>query len=313
MKKFYLLTFLIVFQLRAQQESYLSLLNYQMPLVNPAYAGAEVDHLFSIHSRNQWANIENSPRTLSMVYSVANSKNVGLGISVIADELFIEKQTLVSLDFSYKLKLNDQAHLFLGLKGNINSFRADTSELIAHASEVDPSQKDLSRLMPNFGVGFLFKHDKYWIAASSPKLFKSKRDAEINLLAQDRLHYYLSGGTQFKINDEIALEPQFLIRGTRGLNSVVEGILWGNYRDKFRLGIGLRTAAVRSFKFNFNLNKTLALAYAYDVYANGALAGMQLNAHEIGLRISLTSKKEGDTLKEIPVDPEYTEKWVPDK
>lgn len=292
MKKLYILILLITVQLHAQQDSYLSLIQYQMPLINPAYAGAEEDQLFSIHSRNQWANIDNSPRTLSMVYSVATKKNIGLGISVIADELFIEKQTLVSLDFSYKLKLSNESNLFLGLKGNVNSFRADTSGLIAYANEVDPVKRDLSRLMPNFGVGILYLHSKYWFSLSSPRLFKSKRDAEINVLAQDRMHLYMSGGTQFKVSEEINFEPQFLFRSTRGISSVVEGILWGNYNQKLRIGVGFRTAAVRSFKLNFNINKTFALAYAYDVYGSDVLSGMQLNAHEIGLRIGLSSKNE---------------------
>lgn len=295
MKNIYILTFLFSIGLYAQQDSYLSLIQYQMPLINPAYAGAEKDQLFSIHSRNQWASIENSPKTLSMVYSVARKKNVGLGISVIADELFVEKQTLVSLDFSYKLKMNNQAHLYLGIKGNVNSFRADTSNLVAYSAENDPSKRNLSRLMPNFGIGLLYVHNKYWFAASSPRLFKSKRDAEINVLAQDRMHVYLSGGSMFKVSEEISLEPQFLYRTTRGMSSVVEGILWGNYNEKLRIGIGFRTAAVKSFKLNFNVNKTLALAYAYDVYGSDVLSGMQLNAHEIGLRIGLTSKNEAES------------------
>ena len=292
MKKLCILIFFITVQLQGQQDSYLSLIHYQMPLINPAYAGAEEDQLFSIHSRNQWANIENSPRTLSMVYSVAKKKNVGLGISVIADELFIEKQTLISLDFSYKLKLNDDSNLFLGLKGNVNSFRADTSELIDYGNQVDPAKRDLSRLMPNFGVGIFYVHNKYWFAISSPRLFRSKRDPEINVLAQDRMHLYMSGGTQFKVSEELNLEPQFLFRSTRGMSSVVEGILWGNYNQKLRIGVGFRTASVRSFKLNFKINRTIALAYAYDVYGGGMLSGMQLNAHEIGLRICPRIKKE---------------------
>ena len=61
MKKLCILIFFITVPLQGQQDSYLSLIQYQMPLINPAYAGAEEDQLFSIHSRNQWANIENSP------------------------------------------------------------------------------------------------------------------------------------------------------------------------------------------------------------------------------------------------------------
>lgn len=303
MRKFHIFIFFISVQLLAQQDSYLSLVQFQMPLINPAYAGAEGDQLFSIHSRSQWANMDMSPRTLSMVYSVARKKNVGLGLSVVSDELFIEKQTLVALDFSYKLKLSNDSKLYLGLKGNINSFSADASGLIAYSTAEDPAKRNLSRVTPNIGIGVLYIHKQYWFSLSSPRLFQSKRDAEINVLAQNRIHFYLGAGAQFKLNETVFLEPQVLLRSTQGMPLVAEGIVWGNYKEKVRLGLGFRSSSVRSFKFNVNVNKTIALSYAYDVYRNDILSGMQLNAHEIGIRIGLMSKQQLEELIEVDPNP----------
>ena len=305
MKKFYIFIFFISMQLCAQQDSYLSLIQFQMPLINPAYAGAEGDQMFSIHSRNQWSNMDMSPRTLSMVYSVARKKNVGLGLSVVSDKLFIEKQTLVALDFSYKLKLNNESKLYLGLKGNINSFHADTSDLIDYSTIEDPAKRNLSRVTPNLGIGILYVHKRNWFSLSSPRLFQSKRDAEIHVLTQNRIHFYLGGGIQFKLNDLVALEPQVLLRSTQGIPMVAEGIVWGSYKEKFRLGLGIRSASVRSYKFNFNINKLIALSYAYDVYGSDVLSGMQLNAHEIGIRFGLNSTKQKEEV--IQVDAEQSE------
>ena len=42
------------------------------------------------------------------------------------------------------------------------------------------------------------------------------------------------------------------------------------------------------------------MAYAYDVYVSDVLSGMQLNAHEIGLRICPRIKKEVQNEEEAP-------------
>ena len=68
-----------------------------MSLINPAYAGAEGRHVISLNSRNQWSNAEDSPKTTALSYSVAGGKNVGLGISIVSDQIFIEKQTAEGL------------------------------------------------------------------------------------------------------------------------------------------------------------------------------------------------------------------------
>ena len=74
-----------------------------MNLINPAYAGSEGSHVFSMTSRNQWNTIDDSPKTTGFSYSMATSKNVGLGVSIISDKIFIENQTMLTIDFSYKL------------------------------------------------------------------------------------------------------------------------------------------------------------------------------------------------------------------
>ena len=115
----------------SQQQSYLTLYRYQMNIINPAYAGAEGKDVLSLTSRNQWMNIDNAPRTLVMSFSSERKKNVGLGISIESDKVFIEKQTFMYIDFSYKLQINETTNIFLGLKAGGNFYKADTEGLIS--------------------------------------------------------------------------------------------------------------------------------------------------------------------------------------
>jgi type IX secretion system PorP/SprF family membrane protein len=285
MKKYLISILLISSWVSAQQDAYFSLMEYQMTLVNPAYSGAEGNQIFTTHSRNQWSNTEDNPKTVSMAYSVASKKNVGLGISVISDQIFVEKQTFVAVDFSYKLKLNEDASLYLGLKGGINSFRLDTSKLISYSPQTDPAKKMLSRLLPNLGVGFLYQHKTHWISAAIPRLFNPKEDEEVVL------NFYFGAGTKLSVTSDIALEPAISMRSTKGVGVITEGVLWGNYQNKFRFGVGIRTASVLSLKANLLLNDIFSLSYAYDSYGESNLSAIRLNAHEIGLQIRLSSKK----------------------
>jgi len=290
MKKYLISILLISSWVSAQQDAYFSLMEYQMTLVNPAYSGAEGNQIFTTHSRNQWSNTEDNPKTVSMAYSVASKKNVGLGISVISDQIFVEKQTFVAVDFSYKLKLNEDASMYLGLKGGINSFRLDTSKLISYSPQTDPAKKMLSRLLPNLGVGFLYKHKTHWISAAIPRLFNSKEDDEVVLNPREKIHFYFGAGAKLSITSDVAIEPTISMRSTEGVGAITEGVLWGNYQNKFRFGVGLRTASVLSLKANLLLNDIFSISYAYDSYRESNLSAIQLNTHEIGLQIRFSSK-----------------------
>ena len=98
MKKHFIFLLFVSVQLIAQQDTYLALIDYQMPLINPAHAGAD-GQAFNFNSRNQWASIDQSPKTISFAYSLARGNNVGLGISVISDEVLLKNKLLCRLIF----------------------------------------------------------------------------------------------------------------------------------------------------------------------------------------------------------------------
>ena len=75
---------------------------YNMNVINPAYAGAEASNMLSLLSRRQWSQMEDA-NTIAFAYSSARENNVGLGLSVVSDRVFIEQQTFAYIDFSYKL------------------------------------------------------------------------------------------------------------------------------------------------------------------------------------------------------------------
>lgn len=263
-----------------------------MSLVNPAFSGAEGKHVVSLASRNQWSETKTSPKTNAFSYSAAIGKNVGLGISVISDKIFIENQTTITTDFSYQLTLSNDTAIFLGIKAGGNSYSSDPTMLSGYNSEIDPLKSSLSSFNPNLGVGFLYQMSDFWISGSIPRLFNSKRDGEMQIQSRDRVHTYIAGEYVFSLNDKFALKLNLMYRKTKGIDAVTDVGLKGSYSNFFDLGFSFRTGSIFSSQAILNINENLELGYAYDTYGSDQLSGISLKAHEIFMRFifSKTSK-----------------------
>ncbi|MDC0872713.1 PorP/SprF family type IX secretion system membrane protein, partial [Flavobacteriaceae bacterium] len=183
----------------SQQESYYTLYRYNMNVINPAYAGALGKNVFAFTSRRQWSSMQDAPSTLAFSYSSERENNVGLGLSVVSDKVFIEQQTFAYVDFSYKLDM-ESTQLYLGLKAGGNFYSADPIALSAYSASSDPAQQQLSRFNPNVGAGALLKGELFWASFSIPRLFNVKRESDnLAVTAKDRMHSYLGGGVDLSI------------------------------------------------------------------------------------------------------------------
>lgn len=286
MKKYLFLLSLIPYWLIAQQDAYLSNYQYQMSLINPAYVGSEGQHSFVFTSRNQWAKIEDSPKTIAFTYSTERGKNVGLGLSVVSDQIFVEKQTQVNIDFSYKLTFSNTSLLYFGIKAGGNSYRSDPEGLNSYTA-FDPLKKALSRFNPNIGIGTYFKSETFWISASMPRLFEPKRDDDVLVMARDGTHLYLGAGASFPVNEKLELLPTLIYRKGKGIDAVSDIGIKAAYMNKFEGGFAYRTNSIWSIQASFHVNNSLSIGYAYDTYLENQLSGLNLKAHELVVRFKL--------------------------
>lgn len=285
----YLLFFpLFVF---SQQESYYSLYQYNMQVINPAYAGAEAQNTFSFLNRTQWQSLDDSPRTMALAYSSNRDNNVGLGLSIVSDKIFVEKQTFAYVDFSYVLDM-EETKIYLGLKAGGNFYQSSSLNLDDLNSLVDPAQKELSRFNPNVGAGIYLKNLKYWFSFSVPRLFNVKRNDDFNLGAKDRVHAYLAGGMAYGINDAFILKPSIMFRKVASLPISTDFSAFLSFQDRIDLGMSYRSNAAMSLLFFINLFNGIDMGYAYETPSNKILAGEKIQTHEVFFRIRLDKNVE---------------------
>jgi len=270
----------------SQQESYYTLYRYNMNVINPAYAGALGKNVFAFTSRRQWSSMEDAPSTLAFSYSSERENNVGLGLSVVSDKVFIEQQTFAYVDFSYKLDM-ESTQLYLGLKAGGNFYSADPIALSAYSASSDPAQQQLSRFNPNVGAGALLKGELFWASFSIPRLFNVKRESDnLAVTAKDRMHSYLGGGVDLPIGSGLLVKPSVMLRKVKGLPVTTDFTGMLSWQNQFDVGISYRSSS------SFALLSVISLGgfdigYAYETPTASSLSQLNLKTHEIVLRINL--------------------------
>lgn len=299
MNRYILILVLFSGKLFSQQESFYSLYQYNMQVINPAYAGAEGNETFTLLNRSQWASIENAPKTTAFTYSSARKRSVGLGISVVSDNVFVEQQTFAYVDFSYKLKMTEASSLYLGLKAGGNFYKSDPMGLMGYSSANDPAQRVLNQFNPNIGAGAYYQSEKYWVSFSIPRLFNSNRDSDLVVTAKDRVHTYLGAGMLYPLNDTFSIKPSFMYRKVKGLPGSFDLTGFIAYQNYFELGMSYRSNASTSILAVFNPLNGLKIGYAYETPSEQTLSGISLKTHEIILKINLGDIVQPKIVEEV--------------
>ncbi len=275
----------------AQQESILTQY-WSLPTVyNPAEVGVDSKSHVALVTRQQWTGISEAPVTNLFAYSRAMGKNVGLGISLIQDKTFIEESTFISIDFSYKLKFNEDTSLYFGLKGGGHSYSVNTAGLQTYNIMFDPALESFSSFLPNVGVGFSLHHKDFALSFSVPRMLDTKRYKESEgrtTRATDRPHFYIGLTNIFTLSEQISIQPRFLTRFVYGAPSSVDLNTMVNFRKLINFGASYRTdeslAFIAELKlFQLENKNRVTLGWVYEKSTRSALADIG-ETHEIALR-----------------------------
>jgi type IX secretion system PorP/SprF family membrane protein len=280
----YIVTALIVMlcvKVQGQQDPSFTMYNLNMNVINPAYAGSSDGLELTTMIKSQFTGIENSPSTQTLSLSSPIGKNMGLGFSIVNDQVFIAKETDVYIDFSYKLQLSESTTLFLGLKAGASFFNVDLNSLNIN----DPLfSENVSRINPNFGAGAYLKGDNYYASLSVPVLLKSKRyEKEGNVVtsASDKPHIYLGGGYTFDLAGDYKLKvtPSFMTRYVSGVPLSLDLTATVGLLDKVEFGVSHRLKESFSGLLMFQFIKEFKLGYAYE-HATNDISKYSNGSHE---------------------------------
>jgi type IX secretion system PorP/SprF family membrane protein len=275
----------------AQQDAQYTQYMYNTINVNPAYAGSRgVLSIFGLY-RTQWVGLDGAPKTaaFSLNTPVENS-NLGLGLSVVGDDIGPTEERAISGDVSYSVPTSESYKLSFGLKATANLFNLNEGKL--RPRDADLLLKKSSNFSPNVGAGVYFHSDKLYLGASVPNFLETKRYSDNDYaFYKERMNLYFIGGYVFDLSPTLKFKPAFLSKVVQGAPLQLD--LSGNFmfNEKFVLGAAWRWDAAASLMAGFQINKGLYLGYGYDLETT-KLKNYNRGSHEIFLRFELFSKPE---------------------
>lgn len=284
----------LVWSASAQQDPMFTQYMHNPVSINPAYAGSRGTLNFVAMDRLQWVGIEGAPKTLTFsVNSPLNGYNVGVGLSIIHDEIGPTKQTGIYADYSYHLKMNSALKLSFGIKGGVNYYEVDPTGLRGAQNDSYVSLYGVRKLLlPNFGVGSYLYSDRFYLGFSVPKVLQnSLTDNKNTTLTADKeqRHFFLMGGIVLDISENIKFKPSATLRLVSGAPASAELSGAVLLHDKFWLGGMYRFGDSVGGLIKFDISKQLSIGYSYDLTQSG-LRPYNLGTHEIFVSYDIAFK-----------------------
>jgi type IX secretion system PorP/SprF family membrane protein len=251
----------------AQQDPNFTLYNFNMNIINPAFAGIKDSPELNLVYRNQYLGIEDSPRTISMAYSRPLGNNLGIGISVINDEVFVLRETDIAVDISYKLQVGEETNLYFGIKAGGGFTNIDLTRAFNGGN--DPLfQENQDFFNPHVGAGINIQNEKFFISISTPNFLRGDRyikQGNIPSAAVDQSHFYVGGGYNFTINENLVLTPRAMMRSVEGAPTSYDVGASLDIQKKFIAGLNYRVDEMVAVYGLFQVIDKLKLGAAYDI------------------------------------------------
>ncbi len=269
-----------------QQDALITQYMFNQLAFNPSYAGINNNTNVSLNSRFQWSQFEGSPTStfFSGSTSILNGK-VGLGTSLIFDQLGSTKNTQAQISYSYKIQSADKTFSF-GLQTGILNVRVDDEALNLKVAD-DPFFQGTveSATKVNFGAGISLMSDSYFFGISVPRLINSKFESgNVNMVYQR--HFYFSGAYIIQASPTVKLKPMVLIKGVKGAPLSIDINLSALLLNKLWVGAFIRNLNSFGGMVQFEFMEAYKIGYSYELLGK-SLTGNRLPTNEIMLSADL--------------------------
>jgi type IX secretion system PorP/SprF family membrane protein len=272
---------------------------YNMSVINPAYATSELEvvNLGAIH-RSQWVSIDGAPTSTSVFAHIPLKDNIEVGVSFLNDNIGdgTINENVITADFAYILKLNETLKLSLGLKAGVNLLNTDPNGkrlpdgTIVGLNSSDQAFNNINESFLNAGAGAFLYTDKYYLGLSVPNFLPNKYLEDTNgfkAVGVDEIHFFLTGGYVFDINDNIKFKPATMMKAVSGAPLSVDLTANVLINNRFEAGVAYRFDDSVAGLASFRITPSLKIGYAYD-YTLSNLGDYNDGSHELMILFDLS-------------------------
>lgn len=285
LKRYPLICFIFsVSILYGQQRPIQSLYMFDPLLVNPAYAGSQVQLSATAIYRNQWVNLDGAPKTFTQTtHSGFRKSRVGVGYILSNDQIGIHNDVGFYGVYSYRIPLWKKGTLSMGLQGGFNNLRTNYDLLTLKTQQDMYLSGTISVFNPNFGAGLYYRQDNFFVGLSVPYLLDNRvvgLDQYTSKLSKQERYYYLQGGFTKKLSNTVKLVPSTLIRFQENAPLSFDVNAFLVFYDAVGLGCSYRLNDSVIPMFELSLNDNFHVGYAYDM-TTSALNRYSNGSHEV--------------------------------
>jgi len=285
----------IALQSYGQQDPLYTQYYNNFSLINPAYSGSHGLFTATANIRSQWAGEAGGPETQTLSFQGPTGKNVGLGLSIVNDEVYVLSETHVYADFSYSIYPSENATLAFGLKAGGSFLDVDLLKLGIENDNL--FSENINEFNPNIGAGAFYYTDRFYASVSTVNILQTKhydKNSSVVSSASEEMIFYLSSGYVFDLGDDFKLRPSFMLRAVNGSplsTDLSASILW---LDKLEFGLSHRIDESISGLFQLRLTDNLKVGYTYDANTND-LSNYNNGSHEFSIILNFGKSKNPRT------------------
>lgn len=271
-----------------QQRPIHSLYMFDPLLINPAYAGTQVQLSGTAVYRNQWVNFDGAPKTFTAsVHSGFRKARVGVGLLFGSDQIGVHSENNMYGVYAYKIPLSQRKGggvLSFGLQAGFNSAKSNYFKTNPRdGSEIGA----ISRFSPNFGAGIFYRNKNAYAGFSVPYIVQNKTMgymqipsdtvAAIHGTGRQQRYYYVLAGFSKQLSPIVKWMPSALVRVQQNAPLSFDINSMFVFYDVIGLGASYRFGDSVIGLFELQINNNFHVGYAYDItlsdirlYSNGS-------------------------------------------
>lgn len=268
---FFVLMISIMGTLSAQQDAQYTQYMYNTVSVNPGYAGSRGHMSIAALYRAQWVGLDGAPKTQTLnLHTPVGYGGVGMGISIVNDQIGPTSETYFDLDFSYSVNASDEGKISFGVKASGHLLDVRFSELnqdYTNPGGPDPTlQQDIqNRFSPNVGAGVYYHTEYFYAGLSVPRILETRHfDSSSLSTANEQMNYYFITGYVWDISPLWKFKPTVLAKVVKGAPLQLDFSANAMFNEKFIIGAAYRWDAAVSGLAGFQISPELMIGVAYD-------------------------------------------------
>lgn len=291
-KKFKLFLFLLLIleNIFAQQEGWISDITSSAYFFNPAYFGILGGWEGIISVKKQWISIPGSPQILGIAgYHTSKKYRITGGLMATTETIGPFSNSLISISGGYVLKAGTFTNIALSLRVGYSSYKFKSEELnIKDMGE--NTIKNINFNYPEISSGFVIQNRSFIGGISVSKINKVKfYEGPLWGSFKTRRHIYVWGSYSFLLSSQLMYRTSGILKYVNGAPPELQV---NNYFDIYRsieAGIGFRSIPSLVFIMGANIKNNIRTGFHIDVIFGRYRKG--LITYEFNIAITTTLRK----------------------